>query len=193
MKKEMNTIKDLIGNEELMKHIVEDLEDFEESAAVTYEVWALGYDEYDEITDSEFLLKTFTTPDEAVAYAKSVTLADVVYLTSDGSETDESIATIQIEVETVVTDDDAGSINVGTIYYNTIYEKDEYADIVNLSENDYKLLEDGSIEVTCALLNNFNKNDQIQVMFVDEEAKPILTYRIISKTTADTFICEFIY
>jgi hypothetical protein len=192
MKNKINTVKELFENKELMQHIVEDLEDFEDTAAVTYEVWALGYDEYDEMTDTEFLLKTFTDPDEAVTYAKSITLADIVNLTSDGSAPDESIVTIQVEVETVVADEE-GTTNVGTVYYNTVYKKDEYADVVDLSENDYKLLEDGSIEVSCELLGNFNKNDQVQIMFIDEDPKPILTYRIISKTTADTFICEFNY
>lgn len=192
MKNGINTVKELFENKELMQHIVEDLEEFDETAEVAYEVWALGYDEYDEPTDAEYLLKAFTDPDEAVEYAESLTLADIVNLTSDGSEANENIATIRVEVETVVDAEDVG-MNVGTIYYKTIYEKDEYADIVALSENDYKLLEDGSIEVACELLNNFNKNDQVQIMFIDEEARPILTYRIISKTTAGTFICEFIY
>lgn len=190
----MKTVKDLIINEELMWHISEDLEDFNPDAKVIYEVWAMGYDEYDEITDTEFLLKEFDNPDEAVAYAKEVTLADIVALTSDGSEPDETIALIQVEVETVVDDEDEEeTMNVGTIYYKTVYNKDEYADIVSLSKTDYELLEDGSIAVPCKLLECFNKNDHFQAMFTDEDNQPILTYKIISKTTDNKFICEYVY
>jgi hypothetical protein len=186
-------IKDLMNNEELVKGITEDLEDFAEDVIVTYEVWAMGYNEDDEITDAEFLLKSFADPDAAVAYAKDVTLADVVHLTSDGSELKEDITTIQVEVEAVVDTEDDEAMNIGTVYYKTLYNKDEYADIVDVSEKDYKLLEDGSIEVSYELLKNFNKNDIVQVRFIDENEQPILTYKIISKTTANTFVCEFIY
>ena len=189
----MKTVTDLMHNEELMWRISEDLEDFNPDAKVTYEVWAMGYDEYDEITDTEFLLKEFDNPDEAVAYAKEVTLADIVALTSDGSEPDEAIALIQVEVETVVDDGEEETMNVGTIYYKTIYNKDAYANIVALARKDYELLEDGSIEVPCKLLECFNKNDYFQAMFTDEDHQPIITYKIISKTTDNKFICEYEY
>ena len=43
------------------------------------------------------------------------------------------------------------------------------------------------------LLNNYNKNDLIKVMFDGENDKFVFTYKIISKTTDNNYICEFIY
>lgn len=202
----MITVKDLMNNEELTKGIVEDLEDFDENAEVTYEVWAMGYDEDDEITDAEFLLKEFDNPDEAVTYAKEIDLADIVELTSDGSEPLDNVVTIKIEVETVVDDEDDCTMNVGTIYKRDIWTdgeygneedafEDEYSEVVKVTSKDYKLLEDGSLEISCDLLEDFNKNDMVQIWFTDEnkDYKSILTYKIISCTTDNKFICEFIY
>ena len=202
----MITVKDLMNNEELTKGIIEDLEDFDENAEVTYEVWAMGYDEDDNVTDAEFLLREFNTPDEAVSYAREVTLADVVNLSSDDSEPLDNIASIAVEVETVIADDDEGTMNVGTIYKRDLWIdgeygneedafEDEYNEIVKVTSEDYKLLEDGSLEISCDLLKDFSKNDMVQIWFTDEDKdyKSILTYKIISMTTDNNFICEFIY
>ena len=43
------TINEMMNNPELLADITEDLEDFDETTEVVYEVWALGYDENDEI------------------------------------------------------------------------------------------------------------------------------------------------
>jgi hypothetical protein len=200
----MTNVKDLMNNEELMKHIVEDLEDFPEDSPVTYEVWALGYNHLDELTDSELLLATFEDPDKAVEYAKQLTLADIVYKASE-EDTDieqaDDIDYISVEVETVLSDPDdefvGGTINIGTVYKKeiSIYEdeSEDEEEIVSLHANDYNLLDDGNIEVSRVFLINFNKNDRLQIMFADEDNTPILTYKIISETTANTFICEFIY
>ena len=55
--------------------------------------------------------------------------------------------------------------------------------------------EDGSLEISCDILKNFNKNDMVQIWFTDEnkDYHPILTYKIISKTTGNKYICEFVY
>jgi hypothetical protein len=200
----MTNVKDLMNNEELMKHVVEDLEDFPEGSPVTYEVWALGYNHLDELTDSELLLATFEDPDKAVEYAKQLTLADIVYKASE-EDTDieqaDDIDYISVEVETVLSDPDdefvGGTINIGTVYKKeiSIYEdeSEDEEEIVSLHANDYNLLDDGNIEVSRVFLINFNKNDRLQIMFADEDNTPILTYKIISETTANTFICEFIY
>ena len=195
----MTNVKDLMNNEELMQYIIEDLEDFPEGSPVTYEVWALGYNHLDELTDSELLLATFKDPDKAVEYAKQLTLADIVYKASE-EDTDieqaDDIDYISVEVETVVEDDEDGTMNVGTIYKKeiSIYEdeSEEEDEIVNLHADDYTLLDDGTLEVRRSLLKNFNKNDQVKVMFIDEDNKPILTYKIISKI-GNLFICEFIF
>lgn len=199
----MTNVKDLMDNEELMQYILEDLEDFPENSPVTYEVWALGYDRFEAITDSELLLAEFSNPDKAVEYAKQITLADIVHKASEestGIEQNIDLDHISVEVETVLSDpyDEfvGGTINVGSIYKKEIslYE-DEPAEedkIVSLSEDDYTLLDDGTLEVRCSLLKNYNKNDQVKVMFIDEDNKPILTYKIISKI-GNLFICEFIF
>lgn len=199
----MTNVKDLMNNEELMQYIIEDLEDFHEGSPVTYEVWALGYNHLNEITDSELLLATFEDPDKAVEYAKQITLADIIYKASEEDtdiEQPDDVAYISVEVETVLSDPNdefvGGTINVGSIYKKeiSIYEdeSDEEDEIVSLHEDDYTLLDDGTLEVHRSLLKNFNKNDQVKVMFIDEDNKPILTYKIISKI-GNLFICEFIY
>lgn len=199
----MTNVKDLMNNEELMQHIVEDLEDFHEDSPVTYEVWALGYDRFEATTDAELLLATFEDPDKAVEYAKQITLADIVHKASEeGTDMEHTINVdhISVEVETVLSDPNdefvGGAINVGSIYKKEISfyedESEDEEEIVSLHEDDYTLLDDGTLEVRRALLKNFNKNDQVKVMFIDEDNKPILTYKIISKI-GNLFICEFIY
>lgn len=199
----MTNVKDLMNNGELMQHIVEDLEDFSEDSPITYEVWALGYNHLDEITASELLLNTFEDPDKAVEYVKQITLADIVHKASEEDvdlEPSINIDHISVEVETVLSDPNdefvGGTINVGTIYKKEINiyedESEDEEEIVSLHEDDYTLLDDGTLEVRRTLLKNFNKNDQVKVMFIDEDNKPILTYKIISKI-GSLFICEFIY
>lgn len=199
----MTNVKDLMNNEELMQYILEDLEDFPEGSPVTYEVWALGYDRFEATTDAELLLATFEDPDKAVEYAKQITLADIVHKASEEDTDMEhtiNVDHISVEVETVLSDPNdefvGGAINVGTIYRKeiSIYEDEsaEEDEIVSLSEDDYTLLDDGTLEVRCSLFKNYNKNDRVKVMFIDEDNKPILTYKIISKI-GNLFICEFIF
>ena len=168
-----------------------------------FEVWALGYTYEHCPNDAEVLLDTFSDPDAAVAFAKEVTLADVVNKTECLTGMFENIPIISIEVETVVNmpDDEFGTTNVGTIFRKFLLEpampddEDEYSEVIPLMETDYTLLEDGSIEVACSILKDYNKNDMVQFMFVEEnsDTTPILTYKIISKTTGNTYICEFEY
>lgn len=205
--KEVTTIKTLSEDKDLMKYVTEDLEDFNEETPVTYEVWAIGYTADNVITDTDMLVGEFTNPDQAVEKAKTVTLADIVHQAAeehDGSEPADNVAYISIEVETVVDDEEEGTMNVGTIYKRELWidgeygdeaniPEDEYSEVIPVTTKDYKLLEDGSLEIDCEILKNFNKNDTVQIWFTDEDGKAILTYKIISKTTANKFICEFIY
>lgn len=205
--KEVTTIKTLSEDKDLMKYVTEDLEDFNEETPVTYEVWAIGYTADNKITDTDMLIGDFTDPDQAVEKAKTVTLADIVHQAAeehDGSEPADDVAYISIEVETVVDDEEEGTMNVGTIYKRELWidgeygdeadiPEDEYSEVIPVTTKDYKLLEDGSLEIDCEILKNFNKNDTVQIWFVDEDGKAILTYKIISKTTANKFICEFVY
>ena len=120
--KEIKNVKNLMNDEELMSYITEDLEDFEEDTPVTYEVWAIGYDENNVITDTDMWLTEFEDPDEAVEYAKQVTLADVIHQAAKNDSTAKAIVSIKyisIEVETVIADYD-GTMNVGTIYKKQI-------------------------------------------------------------------------
>ena len=208
--KEVNTVKELMEDKELMKFVTEDLEDFDGDQQVTYEVWAIGYDEDDVITDTEMYVAEFANPDEAIEKAKQITLADIVHQAAeecDDTESASDVRHIVIEVETVVEDEDGeGTMNIGTIYKRDLWidgeygddedvPEDEYSEVVPITEKDFTLLEDGSIEVDCSVLKDFNKNDTVQFMFVEEnkDITPILTYKIISKTTANKYICEFVY
>lgn len=176
----------------IVKGIIDELEDIPEDATVEYEVWAIGYDGDEAVTDTDFLLKTFADPDEAVKFAKECTLADVINLSADDDyerEFEPEVAYISIEVETVIEDEDEGTMNVGTIYHKTI---DISPVDIMLTEKDYELLEDGSLKIPCVLLKDFNKNDYIKIMFAGENEDSVLTYKIISKTTANDYICEFI-
>lgn len=85
-----------------------------------YEVWAIGYNNNNEVTDAELLLKTLKDPDEAVAYAKGVELADVIQYDTCNNLPANDVAYINIEVETVIADDENGTLNVGTIFYKHI-------------------------------------------------------------------------
>ena len=172
----------------IVKGIIDELEDIPEDATVEYEVWAIGYNGDDAVTDTDFLLKTFEDPDEAVKFAKDCTLADVINLTADGESIENDVTSISIEVETVVEDEDEGTMNVGTIYYKTIDISP--ADLC-LTDKDYELLDDGTLTVSCELLKKFSRNDYVKIMFADEDEKPVLTYKIISKITDTKCICEF--
>lgn len=207
MKKEIKTVKDLMENEELASFVTEDLEDFEETAEVSYEVWAIGYTADAEVTDNEMLINSFADPDEAIKFAKQLDLADLVEFAAEelGAEyPDAEIAYISLEVETVVDTEDLQTIqNVGTIFKKIICveeepEEDSCEDAVQLTENDYTLLENGSLVVPLTLMKGYNKNDYVRIRFIDEDAEPILTYKIISRTTGsfegvDAFVCEFEY
>lgn len=164
---------------EKVNEIIEDMEDISENAEVTYEVWGIGYDSEDCVTDAEFLFKTFDKPEDAVEYAKSLTLSDVVQLSAEDNpdlELEYEVAYISIEVETVIDDEDEGAMNVGTIYKNELWVVEED---IQLGSKDYELLEDGTVKIACKLLKNYNKNDVIKILFTDDTS--LLTYKIISK------------
>lgn len=188
----MTTVKDLLENEELMNDITEDLDDFPEDAEVTYEVWAIGYDENGQTTDAEMLLGTFDDPDFAASYAKAITFEDVMEIVgeNDYDGFDGNVQSISIEVETVI-DEGEETVNVGTVYCKSIDVFEDLPKYITLSNKDYELLEDGSIKIPCELLNDYNKNDYITVIFEDDNTSAPMVYKIISKLTSNHFICEF--
>lgn len=205
--KEVLTLKEVMENKDLAKFIAEDLDEIPEDAEVTYELWAIGYNADGAVTDTEMFIAEFKDPDDAIEFAKKVTMADIVHQAAeehDGSTPAENVTYISLEVETVVDEDEDGTMNIGTIYKRELWidgeyddeedaPEDEYSEVVPVTSKDYRLLEDGSLEIDCDILKNFNKNDMVQIWFTDEDYKSILTYKIISKTTGNKFICEFIY
>ena len=205
--KEVLTLKEAMENKDLAKHIAEDIDEILEDTEVTYEQWAIGYNADGAVTDTEMFIADFKNPDVAIEFAKKVTMADIVHHAAeehDGSPPAENVTYISLEVETVVDEDEDGTMNIGTIYKRELWidgeygdeedaPEDEYSEVVPVTAKDYRLLEDGSLEIDCDILKNFNKNDMVQIWFTDEDHKSILTYKIISKTTGNKFICEFIY
>ena len=198
------TIKNITENPELLKAITEDLEDFDDNTEVNYEVWALGYDENDEITDAELCLFTSTDPDEAIEYAKKVELADIVNLAGNGPCSNNSVLKIYVEVESTVCVDEEFT-NIGTIYKkeimdNTVdYEPDYDEDclVIDLNPEDYEILEDNTLKVNCLALKGYNKNDAVMVCLLgtDLETFP-LQYIIKSRVMyadGDYYHCELEY
>lgn len=207
--KEVLTLKEVMEDKDLAKYIAEDIDEIPEDTEVTYELWAIGYNADGAVTDTEMFIAEFKDPDAAIELAKKVTMADIVHQAAeehDGSTPAENVTYISLEVETVVDEDEDGTMNIGTIYKRELWidgeygseedipePEDEYSEVVPVTAKDYRLLEDGSLEISCDILKNFNKNDMVQIWFTDEDHKSILTYKIISKTTGNKFICEFIY
>ena len=209
--KEVLTLKEVMENKDLAKHIAEDIDEIPEDTEVTYELWAIGYNADGAVTDTEMFIAEFKDPDAAIEFAKKATMADIVHQAAeehDGSTPAENVTYISLEVETVIDEDEDGTMNIGTIYKRELWidgeygseedipePEDEYSEVVPVTAKDYKLLEDGSLEISCDILKNFNKNDMVQIWFTDEnkDYHPILTYKIISKTTGNKYICEFIY
>lgn len=206
MKKEVNTVKDLMENEKLNQFVTEDLEDFDADTPVSYEVWAIGYDEDEIITDSEMFVAEFDDPDEAVTYIKNLTLADIVHKAAEdpvGVVDYEEVKRISVEVETVVDEKEEGTMNVGTIYKRDLWVDGEYGseedvpgydeDIVTTCAGDYELLDDGTLKIKASFMQGFNKNDIIRIKFIDENDTCALPYKIMSKVIyedGDYFHCE---
>ena len=54
------------------------------------------------------------------------------------------------------------------------------------------IAETGDIKVPCHLLKDYNKNDMIAVIFTENGEPWPIVYKIISKTTDNYYICEFV-
>jgi hypothetical protein len=182
---------------ENMNYIIEELlEDIDtpDDAPVMYEVWAVGYDEEEHITDAELLIGTFDDPDEAVCFAKSTTEADILNLAEDEGYSGfaELAFTIHVEVETVVASEEDGIINIGTIYKKTIDLSEETPDLVCLSNDEYTIIEEtGYIQIPQHIVKKYDEGDKITVLFEEEEKPWPIEYKIISKTE-DYYICDFV-
>lgn len=189
------TVKEMLTNPEVVENIMEDITDIPEDAEVVYSVWALGYDAEEDCTDTEVLLGEFENPDEAVAFAEKITLDDVAkafeeeYMEMDADDAQEAInanAYFSIEVETVITDpdsEDGGTMNIGSIYQrNLLVEDEDLVDsVVELTNKEYEVLKDGGLKVNSKILKDYNKNDYVNIRFIDEENSWPLNYKIMSK------------
>jgi hypothetical protein len=188
----MITVKDLFENEELMNNLVEDIEDFSEDTPVAYDVWAIGYDEEDSTTGVEMMLGTFDNPDQAVHYAKSMTLSDVVNLAADDNcETATGVHYISIEVETTVPDDEGNYMNVGTVFKKKLAIYEELPEYVPLTSDDFALLEDGDIMVPRNILSTYKVGDCFTAVFDGNKISQPMVYKISSEI-GDCFVCEFV-
>ena len=203
---------------EIIQDIINSIdEEIYESRDITYEVWATGFSGETRVDNSELLLKTFKTRPEAVTYAKNLTLADIVQFAAEvPTDFDSKYSTtdnILVEVESVIVYIDGESDSAGTIFSKCIFigdneteevvgteepEVDFCEDVVQLTSNDYTVFKDGSLVVPCNLLKGYNKNDYVKIRFIDEDATPLIIYKISNRITgdfegADAFICEFEY
>lgn len=122
----MLTVKDLFENEELMKNIVEDLDDVPEDTEVFYAVWALLYDEDGDCVSS-FLTEEFADPDAAISYVDHFSIEEFQRETP-GMPPLYDFAFITLEVETVIgdpDDEDGGTMNIGTICHKLVYTRED--------------------------------------------------------------------
>jgi hypothetical protein len=102
------------------------------------------------------------------------------------------IYNISIEVETVVSNEEDGTMNIGTIYKKTL-KVDELPEYVSLNSDEYEVIEEtGYIQIPCSILKDYNKNDKITVIFTEKGEPWPIVYKIISKTTDGYYICEFV-
>ena len=113
----MCIVKDLLTKEDL-RHIKRVLEILPEDAPISYEVWAIGYANN---SKKETLLRTFDDSREAIEYADSTTLLDAINAIAGNGYFDYSTDYVFIEVETTIDNNRGGSINIGTIYKNTLF------------------------------------------------------------------------
>lgn len=102
----------------------EQFEEFEEDfdmEPATYQVWMLGYDKNECITDFDVLLEEFDDPDPAVEFARNFAETNKVR----SFNLPDDVKYVEVLVETVVQYDD-GSMdeNVETIYMATIRLED---------------------------------------------------------------------
>ena len=101
---------------------VDELEDFEANEEITYLVCALGYSEDDEPTDCEVYLEEFEDPADAIAFAKQVTLGQIIQKAVEQKQEIFDTSYFSLEVETVVMceDPEDGTENIDTVWETVI-------------------------------------------------------------------------
>ena len=93
----------------------DDLDELDDTinSTTTYEVWAVGIDQFDNTTNFEVLLGSFEDPEDAKTFAWTVDKNLIKTKTSKEFPT--NLKQINIEVETVVDGGDYTE-NIGTIF-----------------------------------------------------------------------------
>jgi hypothetical protein len=185
----MNNIKNEFDN--IVNELVADI-DIPEDVPVMYEVWAVGYDEEDNPIDAELLIGIFEDPDEAVCFARSTTTANVLELAEDDNYQgfDSDVHYIHVEVETVVVSDEDGTMNIGAIYKKTLELFEEFPNFIHLTNDEFQIVADGNIAISCELIKEYNVNDAITIIFEDASYPEPIEYKIIAKD-GKYYICEF--
>lgn len=189
-------------NNEITLVDLNELDDIEVND-VTYEVWAIGYDN-DQLTNTEMFINEFKDPDDAVEYAKNLDISDVIHRSDFNESTPEGeINRISLEVETSVLDEEDSWVHVGTVYKRDLWIDGEYGSeenideseiIVNLDKGDYEVLGDGTLVVKCERMENFAANDLVNIKFIEEPNSSICTFSVISKVKfnrGEYFHCDF--
>lgn len=163
---------------------IDELDDFD-LPSVSYEVWVLGYDRFDVLTNFETLICSFADPDEAVERAEHLSLTDI---TTAGVVPD-TVSYFVIEVETVVPVFIDGISNVGTIY-RRLLENTKPAFDICVNEADYELTTTGDLRIT-DIEKNYKVGDYLHLMIKERLGTPPILLRVIQEETA-SIICEFI-
>ena len=179
---------------DIVNKLVADI-DIPDDVPVAYEVWATAYDEDGTVDASEMCITAFTDPDEAVAYAKGLTAADILTFADEspvGKEAYADIEGIIVEVETTVLDENNDSVNIGAVYRNKFELFEDLPEFVVLSNDEYFVIEEtGYIQIPRHIVKEHNKGDVIAVLFEEEETPCPIEYRVISKTD-DYYVCDFV-
>jgi hypothetical protein len=107
------TIAEIKNYPALLREMTEDLDDFADDTEAVFETYAFSYDPEWNLLGASPCLSTFANPDDAVEYAKGLTLKNIL-LEVPG-------AYVVLEVETVVGDTTEGFLNLGTIYTKNFF------------------------------------------------------------------------
>lgn len=108
------TIAEIKNNPNLLKHMdPEYLEDLTDDTEVVFEVYAFSYDPEWNLLDASLCLANAPDPNEAIEYAKKVSLEDTLI--------DVPGVYVILEVETVVGTTPEEFLNLGTIYTKNFF------------------------------------------------------------------------
>lgn len=162
---------------------IDELEDFD-IPAVRYELWATGYTDENAPAGFEVLLKEFSDPDDTVAAAEQINLADII---SHGDTL--GCTYFNIEVATVVAVEAEGLLDSGIIYRRAIANTTPVADL-QLEYLDYELDFSGNLIIRGDKVSKFKVGDYFNVIVSACVSRPALLK--VKEKTADFILCEFI-